>query len=401
MSKSLFLYVHIPYCKQKCSYCNFITFEKNKILPSKDYVDVLKKEIASQSPFFKNNPVQTIYFGGGTPSLIPAEEIGEIIKELKNHFLFLKKPEITIEINPGTLGESKLNFYQKYGINRFSLGVQTFTPWFLNKSGRLHTAEDSINDLTLLQKNKLNFSLDLMFGFPYQTLSSLKEDIKKALAFDPNHVSVYNLMVPKTHELAIERPEENIQVKMFSTIEEELRKHRIYKYEISNFSKKNYQSRHNSAYWNGSLTLGLGVSSHSYLPKNFTENNNYGVRFWNSYQLKNYISQKNKKQKLSPLEGFPKHQIEYLKLHEALTDFCHTRLRKTKGLSTKELKSFFSPSISNQVIERLLQLEKDQWLKETDGFFSLTKKGEILSNQVFLRLTFSEKDFKFKETPNA
>ena len=396
MPLPLFLYVHIPYCKQKCSYCDFITFEKNKILPSRDYVSVLKKEIKSQSKFFKKNLVQTLYFGGGTPSLIPAQEIGEIISEMKKHFHFDLQPEITIEINPGTLGENKLEEYQKYGVNRFSLGVQTFTPWFLKKSGRLHTVEDSVKDLKLLQKNKLNFSLDLMFGFPHQTLASLKEDVHQALSFDPSHVSIYNLTIPKNHELSLNRPQETTQIKMFQIIEEELKKGGLNKYEISNFAKKNRTSKHNSAYWEGKLVLGLGVGAHSYLPSSFTQNNKYGLRFWNSYQLKNYISQRTKSQQKLPFENLPEKQVENLKAHEALTDFCHTRLRRKKGLLLKELQALFHSSLSNKVESRLLNLKKENWLEETSGSFSLTPQGELLSNQIFLGLTFSQKDLSFK-----
>ena len=396
MPSSLFLYVHIPYCKQKCSYCNFITFEEGKTLPSKDYVSILKKEIQSQSFFFKDFQVETLYFGGGTPSLIPTQELGEVITESKKYFSFVSQPEITIEINPGTLDQKKLTEYESYGVNRFSLGVQTFTPWFLKKSGRLHTAEDSIKDLELLKKNNFNFSVDLMFGFPHQTLSSLKEDLKKTLSFNPPHLSLYNLTIPKNHELSLNRPEEHIQIKMFRLIEEALKKGSLYKYEISNFAQKGRKSKHNLAYWNEKPVLGFGVSAHSYLPPDFMKNTPYGTRFWNAYHLKHYISQNKKTEKKSPIENLPVKQIERLKAHEALTDFCHTRLRKSEGFSLLELKNSFPPSLFNQAVKKLSLLEKRNWLKETSGFIYLTSEGEILSNQVFLELTFFEKDFNLE-----
>ena len=184
--EDLFIYIHIPWCEQRCSYCDFATYKRSSKSDSKDYVAVVRREIQNKHSFFKDFKVKTVYFGGGTPSLVPGEEIVSILKELKSRFVFDKSPEITIEINPGTLTEEKFHLYRTHHINRYSLGVQTFTPWFLKQSGRQHSVEDSLKDLQLFQRENLNFSLDLMFGLPRQTFKDFKKDVKTGLNFQPS-----------------------------------------------------------------------------------------------------------------------------------------------------------------------------------------------------------------------
>ena len=396
-SHPLFIYVHIPYCEKHCTYCDFTVFEKDKALPSSEYISLLKQEISNKQRFFKQSRVETIYFGGGTPSLIPAEELTQIIRKIKSCFFVSPTAEITLEVNPGNLTQESFHQYKAHGVNRFSLGVQTFDPWFLKKSRRSHGIEDSFRDLSFFQKNHLNFSVDLMFGLPYQTLSKLKKDLKTILSFYPPHISLYNLTIPKNHTLSTNRATEDIQAEMFRLIKQILKKKGLKKYELSNFAREGFHSRHNSAYWNGSSFLGLGVSAHSYLSPlyvfpDFSKNRPYGLRFWNSKNLPIYREQASSSCSHSPLDNLPSKQTEPLKLHEALTDFCHTRLRTAKGLSEKELISLFPEKVSELVLQNLSFLTKNQWLKRKYPWFSLTEKGEVLSNQVFLNLTFLEKN---------
>ena len=397
--KELFIYVHIPYCLRRCSYCDFVLYEKGKGGDSKDYVALVRQEIKNKQSFFKNFQVKTVYFGGGTPSFIPADEIVSILKELRAYFAFDEAPEITIEVNPGNLTKEKLSLYQDSHINRYSLGIQTFDEKFLKKSGRSHSVRDSVKDLLFFQTEKLNFSLDLMFGLPEQSLKDLKEDVQTALSFTPPHISLYNLTVPAQHSLARNRASQTEQSRMFQWIEKALLKQGIRKYEISNFSLKDHESRHNLAYWEGKDVLGFGLSSHSYLktlPGVHSMKTPYGVRFWNSSHLKAYKTQVQEMvcQK-SPLDNLPENQKEFLKAHEALTDFCHTRLRKREGLSLRECLSLFPLRVSEKLLPRLLKLKKQEYLESRDNRFYLTGKGEILSNPVFLQLTFLEKDLSF------
>ena len=393
----LFIYVHIPYCERRCSYCDFTMFEKDRVMPSAEYISLLKREISNKQSFFQETQVETIYFGGGTPSAIPSEELIQVIQEIKACFSVSPTAEITLEVNPGNLTEESLHQYQSHGVNRFSLGVQTFEPWFLKKSGRSHGAEDSLRDLTLFQENRLNFSVDLMFGLPHQTPLKLKEDLDKILPFSPPHISLYNLTIPKNHALSENRATEGDQARMFQLIKNILQKKGLKKYELSNFSKKGFHSRHNSAYWSGNSFLGLGVSAHSYLSPlyafpGFSKNQPFGCRFWNSKNLSTYRGQATAPCPQFPTDNLPSKHTENLKLHEALTDFCHTRLRTTKGVSVRELNRLFPKEIYELILKNLLSLTNTGWLKKHRSRFSLTEKGEVLSNQVFLHLTFLEKD---------
>ena len=397
--KELFVYVHIPYCLRRCSYCDFAVYEKGKGGNSKDYINTVRQEIQNKQSFFKGFQVKTVYFGGGTPSLIPGGEIVSILQELKTHFVFSENPEITIEVNPGTLSEEKISLYRSSHINRYSLGVQSFEEGFLKKSGRSHTVSDSIKDLLFFQKEKLNFSLDLMFGLPDQSLKDLKKDVQRALSFDPPHVSLYNLTVPSRHNLARNRASDEEQGEMFEWIEEALLKRGLIKYEISNCARKGRESRHNRAYWEGKDVLGFGLSAHSYfktLPGEHDLRADYGLRFWNSPHLKTYMQQVREGScTQSPIDNLPDSQKEFLKIHEALTDFCHTRLRKKEGFSLKELFLLFPQGILKPLLSRLLELKNQKYLENTEDCFYLTKKGEILSNLVFLQLTFLEKEITF------
>ena len=397
--KELSVYVHIPYCVRRCSYCDFAVYEKGKGGSSKDYINTVRQEIQNKQSFFKGFQVKTVYFGGGTPSLIPGEEIVSILQELKSHFSFSENPEITIEVNPGNLTEEKMSLYQSSHINRYSLGVQTFDEGFLKRSGRSHTVKDSIKDLLFFQNENLNFSLDLMFGLPNQSLKDLKEDVQRVLSFNPPHVSLYNLTVSHHHSLAQQRASDEEQGEMFHWIAKALLKQGLLKYEISNFARKGRESRHNRAYWEGKDMLGFGLSAHSYLKTLPGEHNlrtDYGLRFWNSPNLKTYIQQVREGScTQSPVDNLPDRQKEFLKIHEALTDFCHTRLRKKEGFLLKELFHFFPQEVLKQLLPRLFKLKKQNYLESIEDRFCLTTKGEVLSNLVFLQLTFLKKDIIF------
>ena len=392
----LSVYVHIPFCKRRCSYCSFTVFEKHKssVSPA-DYVSFIKKEIQNKRVFFKNARIQTVYFGGGTPSAIPPELLLSVLQDIRNSFTVCERAEISMEINPGDITEESLKQYREQGVNRFSLGVQTFDSRFLKESGRTHGVKEALRDLSLFQKNRLNFSLDLMFGLPRQTLVDLKEDLEKALCFSPPHISLYNLTIPSRHPLCRGRVGEEEQVKMFRLIKKTLKKAGLKKYELSNFAKKGFYSRHNFAYWNGSSFLGLGVSAHSHLAGDFpgaSKSSVFGWRFWNSSRIAGYIQQSARPCAHRPFDNLPANQAESLALHSALTDFCHTRLRTARGISVRELNRLFPKQSAKEVLIKLQKIKKQGLLRESPGRFVLTAKGEVLSNQVFLELTFLEKD---------
>lgn len=383
------VYVHIPYCLQRCRYCDFTTFEFSEIMPPEKYLQILLREIQQRSSLFEPTKLASLYFGGGTPSLIPASSILSIISELANcGFEIDSDSEVTIEINPATIDEEKLDFYIKSGINRFSVGAQSFDDDLLKLCGRRHLAEDTRHTLRLLRERNLNYSFDLLFALPSQTLDQLKEDLDEVELFDPPHLSAYCLTVPSGHPMAKNRPPEGTQIDMFEAIEERLRTIGVSKYEISNFSKPKRESRHNLLYWKNGAYWGLGLSAHSYDPRM-----QQGVRFWNPSGLDTYESQIYDLQGDERHLGFPSSQIEYLKVHEALTDFCHTSLRIREGLSLIRLFSEFGHSIGEVVVPKLIDLEKSGFLVKNEQGWTLTSKGERLSNRIFLELTFERQDF--------
>ena len=374
------IYIHIPYCLQRCIYCDFTTFEFSKIMPPEQYVEHLKKEIQTRSKFVPFENLTSIYFGGGTPSLLDAEHIVSLLQELHNAgFKTDMSTEITIEINPATVNEDNLRTYLQAGINRFSVGAQSFDDELLKSCGRRHNAEDTINTLELLKD--YNYSFDLLFALPKQTLAQLQKDLDLVNSYKPPHLSAYCLTVPEGHPMSYNRPEEEEQVEMFHLIENELKKSNLNKYEISNFSRPGFESKHNLLYWTYQSFWGLGLSAHS-----FFNRPNYGTRFWNPKSFNDYTEHIQNQVLISDL---PSSQKEVLKTHEALTDYIHTHLRTVEGLNMSEFQALFS-SYKPAVLERLEKLSKQDLICSEGDNFKLTQKGFLLSNFVFEYMAFFE-----------
>ena len=380
----LSVYVHIPYCLQRCRYCDFTTFEFTEILPPEKYVQQVRQEIRSRNHLWSDRDIETLYFGGGTPSLVDPQLILDIVEELANAGLnFKTSSERTIEINPATISEEKLRMYLKAGINRFSVGAQTFDDSLLKMCGRKHSAQDTRETLKLLQKYDLNYSFDLLFALPGQTLEGVKKDLKEVAEFSPPHLSAYCLTVPEGHPMSGGRAPEGEQVEMFDAIESALADIGLLKYEISNFAKPGYESRHNMAYWNDSNYWGIGLSSHSYARDAGT----FGTRFWNPKSLHQYADQVQ-----LPAESWqvlPEAQREGLLEHESLTDFCHMHLRTDRGLLIDALRNKFADRTVAQVLPRLEELTRRQLLQTIPNGWNLTAEGQLISNKVFEKLTFS------------
>lgn len=389
ISPQIGIYIHIPYCLQKCPYCDFAKYEIHEIPPYAEYTQLLKKEISFKAPLLQNKSVKTLYLGGGTPSLLPPSEILSLRQHLEQYFDFSGLEEFTIECNPGTITHSSLEELQKIGVNRLSVGAQTFQADILKRLGRKHSVQETFDLLEIARSSGINFTLDLMYALPGQTVEGFQKDIQTALSFNPPHISLYYLTLPQHHALNIDRPDEDAQVEMFESLEKNLLASGIHRYEISNFSKPGFESRHNSLYWSDAEYIGFGLSSHSYL-----KNSIYGTRFWNfrtfekyKHYVENYLSSEEK----SIFTGLPEKNIEALKLHEALTDFCHTSLRRMKGLCTKEsIKKFHAAS---QLLTPILKkLHSDGLLDPTNEGYKLSSQGKRLTNLVFEKLTFLEGD---------
>jgi oxygen-independent coproporphyrinogen-3 oxidase len=392
------IYIHIPYCLQRCTYCDFATYEQSKIMPPERYLSLLFEEIRQTHAAYSKHLSQSltsIYFGGGTPSLLPADYIVSILEELAKYgFTAGPQTEVTLEINPATINSAKMQTYLQAGINRFSVGAQTFDDTLLRSVHREHTAQQTRETLDLLRSHEVNFSFDILFALPHQTRDGLRRDLEEVLRFQPHHVSPYCLTVPEGHVLTKNRPLEEEQVEMFHEISRTLTSAGYHRYEISNFARPGFASRHNSLYWDDSAYWGLGLSAHSY-----AHAGEWGLRFWNASAISSYEEQVNahRGKKFShPAENLPEAQQELLEAHQALTDFCHVSLRREEGLSEPRLLQKFGEKIHKAVVETLLlEQSKGNVLrhngstsKETDFSWRLTEEGLLLSNQVFAALTF-------------
>ncbi|MEZ4870932.1 MAG: radical SAM family heme chaperone HemW [Bdellovibrionales bacterium] len=385
--KSLGIYIHIPYCLQRCRYCDFTTFEQEKILPPGEYTFHLLEEIRNRGCWAPSKAVHSIYFGGGTPSLIDSKFIVSIITEIANAgFELLPDAEVTIEINPATIDPNKLEDYLKVGVNRFSVGAQSFDDKLLNDCGRRHSAEDTRNTLKLLSENHLNYSFDLLFGLPHQSLSQLQKDLEEIDYWKPQHLSAYCLTVPEGHPMSFNRPSDDVQVEMFDVIESQLKQMNLLKYEISNFAVPGKESRHNLTYWQDEPYLSFGLSAHSYFPE--YQEHRFGVRFWNPKDFQSYFHQI---EHCERAEDLPKEQIEFLKTHESLTDYFHMHLRTHQGLSLDALRKKFGLQWES-AIKPIEKLENQGLLLQKDGRLMLSRQGRLVSNQVLSQFTFSEAD---------
>ncbi len=388
------VYVHIPYCLQRCTYCDFATYVKGTVLPPEEYVSILEEEIERRQNYFPKMALDTLYFGGGTPSLLTPDLLARVIDKLATcGFPLRDDSEVTLEINPATLTKATIDEYLRLGFNRFSVGAQTFNDALLKSVHRQHSSEDTLQTLRLLQERNLNYSFDLLFALPNQTLAELEFDLQRVGEFLPPHISPYCLTVPEGHPLAKLRLTENVQVEMFELIHGELQRHGYRAYEISNYARPGFESRHNQLYWLDHSYWGLGLSSHSYAHNSITNSGAWGTRFWNPNHIQVYTEQI---KALNSLElGLNHHsaeQKEILTTAQSLTDYCMTALRTQEGLDARSLRSKFSDSELDLVTSRLRLLESRGlvYSKSSGGDWqmALSRPGVLLSNQVFAELTF-------------
>lgn len=386
------IYVHIPYCLQRCTYCDFATYvyspDHKEIMPPEDYLRLLKTEIETRRLADRSQTLSrildTVYFGGGTPSLLKPTQIQQILHWIQEAgFKFSKDCEITIEINPATVTGAQMEQLLEIGVNRFSVGLQTMKDEHLQFVKRKHSAQDTRDTLQLIKSYGVNYSVDLLFALPHQNLQELDRDLDQILELRPPHISPYCLTVNESHVLAKLRPMDEVQLKMFDLIHSRLTQGGYERYEISNYALPGKQSRHNSLYWDDQPYWGIGLSAHSYDPFEGT----WGTRFWNARSIKDY-----ERQVGQPL---PDSQKETLSPWESLTDFCHTSLRRAVGLSIPLLEKKFGSQGLRIVNGPLLQLQAEGLLESSSfGVWKLTPEGVVLSNQVFQALTCLESEWK-------
>lgn len=364
------LYIHIPFCKMKCHYCDFPSYSGKEALMI-DYARALSTEIESAC---KDKKITTIFIGGGTPTYLCIEGWKIIEKAIKKLNIVKEGFEFTIEGNPKTFNKNQLELFKSMGVNRISMGLQASQECHLKTLGRIHSFEDFKNSFTMVRDAGINnINVDLMFGLPGQSLKEWMETLKVVTDLNPEHLSCYSLIIEegtKFYNLyesgKLILPTEDIERDMYEKAIPYLKERGYFQYEISNFSKKGYECKHNLIYWSLENYIGCGSSSHSYLN---------GVRYRNEEKVETYI--KSMKEKGSAL-------VETITNEEKdeMEEFMFLGLRKIEGISIEEFSNRFKVSIYNvynDVIEKYLNLKL--LMLKGDRLF-LTEKGVELSNQV-------------------
>lgn len=333
------LYIHIPFCKQKCIYCDFLSGTNHSLMAA--YVDALIKEMDRYPDFFNDDPIHTIYFGGGTPSLLPANLLEKLFVAIRNHWNIDDVTEVTLECNPENITLSFLEQLKQMPINRLSIGVQSLIDDELKWLGRCHNAETAINAIRLAQRSGFdNISCDLIFALPVQTISSVFYSLKQLISLNIQHISVYSLMFEEGSKITklmqkgdLLPLDENISAEMYAVVTNVLKNNGFVHYEISNYARPSFRSKHNSGYWNGVRYLGLGASAHSF---------NGNTRFYNIPHTIKYINAINNEQ--------PVATVEILTDAEKFNDFVFTALRTSDGIDLNELSLRFGPEKYNYIL---------------------------------------------------
>ncbi len=363
--KELSIYIHIPFCKSKCFYCDFASYA-NKELIYNSYIDSLILEIKTLAKNYKGYKVQTIFIGGGTPTILPYNLILKVIEQLNLSFNIDCNCEITIESNPGTIQHENLLAFRKSGINRISIGLQAWQDEFLKKLGRIHTKEEFITGFNLAREVGFNnINVDLMFALPNQTIADWEETLNNVIKLNPEHISTYSLIVEENtpfYNQNLQLPDENADRQMYYIAKQLLKSNYIH-YEISNFAKDNFLCRHNIVYWKQKEYLGLGLGAHSYI-------NN--TRFHNTYNIDKYISQQN------IIEDVEENDIV-----NNYAEYMFLGLRLLKGVSKSEFKLKFKKDIYEIYNKQLNECKKLGLIQDDKGFIFLTDKGIDVSNIVF------------------
>jgi putative coproporphyrinogen dehydrogenase len=375
--KKLELYVHIPFCEEKCKYCDFLSFKADDG-EKKAYVTQLIEEIKAQGQNYSDYLVSSIFIGGGTPTTLNGIWILDIMNAIRENFMVETDAEVSIECNPGTLSTSKIMHIKKAGVNRISFGLQSSIEEELKELGRIHTYKDFLQSYQLAREYGFtNINVDLMSGLPKQTIDSYKTTLKRVCALKPEHISAYSLIIePGTpffekygsEEGAQLLPGENTDREMYALTKSILKEHGYERYEISNYAKPGRECRHNIGYWTGVSYLGLGVGASGYVMNR---------RFHVESDYRKYMSVK-MQQDITPLYC----DIEELDIKANMEEFMFLGLRLTRGVSRHEFNEKFGVDMF-EVFDR--QIKRNMMLKLMEfnsPYLRLTEKGLDLSNMV-------------------
>ena len=365
------IYIHIPFCRQACHYCDF--HFSVSLSSMKELVEAIKKEIVLRKNYLQGEDVETVYLGGGTPSILPHAALMDIFSELAKHFTISKDAEITIEANPDDLSLKKIKELTSTPVNRLSVGIQSFFDTDLKFLNRIHTGDEAERCVHHLQEMGFkNITIDLIYGI--QTLSNEQwsKNIEKAFQLNVNHISSYSLTVePKTvfasmiQKKSIPNVDDVKSAEQFEILMDSMLANGFLHYEISNFCKEGFYSKHNSSYWLGKSYLGLGPSAHSY---------NGIERQWNVKSNSKYIS--SLKENIIPMEN------EILTEHQKYNEYILTSLRTMWGVDEKKIESDFSKDVYERYLKSVIEKINEGYVQKETGKLTLTRKGKLYADKV-------------------
>jgi len=365
-----YLYIHIPFCVKKCVYCDFFSVSYDESIV-KAYVDTLCKELSFKKQH--GGSLKTVYFGGGTPTLLSAECFTTLFRYLRDNFPLSPDTEITVEANPGTIDELKITTLLSLGVNRLSVGVQSFNDKELATLDRIHSSDEACKSIESIRKAGLrNFSIDLMYGIPGQTTESWRKSLTKTAELSPTHISTYELTLEESTPLSllitsgiISMLNEELILEMYDHAIDYLVGYGYEHYEISNFALPGYQCKHNLNYWNRGEYIGIGAGAHSF---------DKGIRSKNIPGIKKYVECLNSGALPETDAAEPSHA-------EVLKEYIFLGLRKTEGIdiSKAEEQGLSLLDASGELID-------EGYLKVTGDYLSLTRKGIVVSNTIIVRL---------------
>lgn len=369
------IYIHIPFCKQRCTYCDFYTQVAPQKIP--DVVDAIIKEMHLRSDYLKNQTIETIYFGGGTPSLLNTSQFNSIFKTIFQLFQVNSDAEISFEANPDDLTTEFLNQIITLPFNRISIGIQSFNDEYLRNLNRRHNALQAINAVKNCQLHGFrNISVDLIYGLPGQTINEWQLELETVYKLNVQHISVYGLTYEQGTRLWKQREkglidvvEDEIMIDMYDALLVKMNENDFEPYEISNFALQGYRSRHNSAYWKMNPYLGLGPSAHSYDGES---------RQWNVASNTKYIN--------AIKEGSIFYEKEILSLIDRYNDYVMVSLRTSEGINLSYLESNFGVDLSKHCLENSIQFIKSEKLLYSNNILRLTTKGIDISNLIISEL---------------
>lgn len=364
------IYFHIPFCKQACHYCDFHFSTSQKSID--DMSEALLQETFLRKKEISKEPVSTIYFGGGTPSLLKPRAIESLISAISIITPISENVEITLEANPDDLNEQKLIDFKSAGINRLSIGTQSFDEKTLTFLNRAHNAVEAKKSLELAKKYFSNLSIDLIYGIETQTDGVFEKDLTSLLTFDPEHISAYSLTIEGNNAFAkwveqgkMKDTDDELAIKHFNYLLSTLKDNGYEQYEISNFSKKSFESKHNTSYWFGKSYIGIGPSAHSF---------NGSDRSWNIANNAKYIHAIEKNELPSTFES--------LTPTDHVNEYFMTRLRTVWGCDFNELKNRFGFELTAEQSTIVDQYIKEKKTLLTNGVLTLTEKGKLIADKI-------------------